>query len=78
MQSANLSTEQVNKYLDLLMRNGYIIVDGRLYKPTSRGLELLENLQTEYLKLKVRVWHNNQIKISKNTSTLFSRQPLLF
>lgn len=55
MQSANLSTDQMNKYLDLLMRNGYVIVDGHMYKPTSRGLGLLENLETEYLKLKVRV-----------------------
>ncbi len=55
MQSANLSTDQMNKYLDLLIRNGYVIVDGYLYKPTSRGLRLLQNLETEYLKLKIRV-----------------------
>ena len=55
MQSANLSSDQLNKYLDLLMRNGYIIVDEHLYKPTSKGLELLENLETDYLKLQFRV-----------------------
>ena len=55
MQSANLSSDQVNKYLDLLMRNGYIIVDRHLYKPTSRGLRFLETLETDYLKLKFRV-----------------------
>jgi len=55
MQSANLSTDQMNKYLDLLIRNGYVIVDGYMYKPTSRGLRLLQNLETEYLKLKIRV-----------------------
>lgn len=55
MQSANLSSDQVNKYLDLLIRNGYIIVDGHMYKPTSRGLRFLENLETDYLKLKIRV-----------------------
>jgi len=55
MQSANLSTDQMNKYLDLLIRNGYIIEDGRMYKPTSRGLRFLENLETDYLKLKIRV-----------------------
>lgn len=55
MQSANLSFEQMNKYLDLLLRNGYIIVDGHMYKPTSRGLEFLESVETDYLKLKTRI-----------------------
>lgn len=55
MQSANLSTDQMNKYLDLLLRNGYLILDGRKYKPTPKGLELLENLETDYLKIKLRV-----------------------
>ncbi len=55
MQSANLSSDQMNKYLDLLMRNGYIIDNGYLYKPTPKGLVLLQNLETEYLKLKIRV-----------------------
>lgn len=52
-QSANLSTEQVNKYLDLLMRNGYVILaDGCLYKPTGKGLRFLQNLESDYLRLK--------------------------
>ena len=55
MQSANLSTDQMNKYLDLLLRNGYVILDGCKYKPTLKGLELLENLETDYLKIKIRV-----------------------
>lgn len=54
MQSANLSSTQVNKYLDLLMRNGYVIVDGYLYRPTSRGLRFLHNLESDYLRLKIR------------------------
>lgn len=54
MQRANLSYDQLNKYLDLLMRNGYIIIEGQLYKPTSRGLELLETLEMDYLKLRLR------------------------
>ena len=54
MQSANLSFDQMNKYLDLLLRNGYIIADGDMYKPTSRGLEFLESIEIDYLKLKVR------------------------
>jgi len=56
MQSANLSFDQVNKYLDLLIRNGYIITqDGYVYKPTEKGLKFLENLQAEYLKMRNRL-----------------------
>jgi predicted transcriptional regulator len=55
MQSANLSFEQMNKYLDLLLRNGYIIVDDQMYRPTSRGLAFLESVETDYLKLKTKV-----------------------
>jgi len=54
MQCANLSFDQMNKYLDLLLKNGYIIVEGQMYKPTSRGLEFLESVEADYLKLKVR------------------------
>jgi len=54
MQAANLSYDQLNKYLDLLISNGYVIVDGHMYKPTSRGLEFLETVEADYLKLKVR------------------------
>jgi len=55
MQTANLSFDQLNKYLDLLLINGYIIVDGHMYKPTSRGLEFLETVESDYLKLKTRL-----------------------
>ena len=56
MQSANLNFDMVNKYLDLLLRNGYIILaDGCRYKPTPDGLRFLENLETDYLKIKIRV-----------------------
>jgi predicted transcriptional regulator len=55
MQSANLSFEQMNKYLDLLLRNGYVIVDGQMYKPTSRGLAFLDLVEADYLKMKTQV-----------------------
>jgi len=55
MQSANLSYDQLNKYLDLLIRNGYVIVEGQMYKPTTRGLEFLQTVETEYLKLKMKI-----------------------
>lgn len=54
MQSANLNFDQLNKYLDLLMRNGYVMVEGHMYKPTSRGLEFLETVEGNYLKMKIR------------------------
>jgi len=55
MQSANLNYDQLNKYLDLLIRNGYVIVEGQIYKPTSRGLEFLETIEADYLKLRIKV-----------------------
>ena len=55
MQSANLNYPLVNKYLELLMRNGYVVLDdGRMYKPTSKGLKFLQNLETDVLKLAYR------------------------
>lgn len=56
MQSANLSYNQVNKYLDLLLRNGYVVLgNGYMYKPTGEGLRFLQNLETDILKLKHRI-----------------------
>jgi len=56
MQSANLSSDLVNKYLDVLLRNGFVVLaDGYMYKPTSKGLRFLQNLENDYLKLKFRV-----------------------
>ena len=55
MQSANLSSDLLNKYLDLLLRNGYIMVEGSsIYKLTPRGLRLLQNLDIEYLRISMR------------------------
>ncbi len=55
MRNANLNFDQVNMYLDLLMRNGYIMFDGRVYKPTARGLQFLETVENEYPKLRARM-----------------------
>jgi len=56
MQSANLSSDLVNKYLDVLLRNGFVVLaEGYMYKPTSKGLRFLQNLENDYLKLKFRV-----------------------
>jgi len=55
MQSANLSTYMIKKYLDLLLCNGFVKVeDEGIYKPTTKGLELLQNLDIEYLKMTLR------------------------
>jgi len=55
MQSANLNHTLVNKYLDLLLRNGYVVLDdGCMYKPTSKGLRFLYNLEIDVLKLTYR------------------------
>jgi len=55
MQSANLSSDLVNKYLDVLLRNGFMVSEGYMYKPTGKGLRFLQNLESDYLKLKFRV-----------------------
>lgn len=50
-QSANLSSHMSDKYLEFLLRNDFIKVEeGGLYKPTTRGLRLLQNLDLHYLK----------------------------
>ena len=55
MRNANLNFDQVNMYLDLLIRNGYIMFDGRVYKPTTRGLQFLETVENAYPQLRARV-----------------------
>jgi len=44
----------LNKYLDLLLRNEYVKVEEGIYKPTTKGLKLLQNLDIEYLKMAMR------------------------
>lgn len=52
MQSANLSTDQVKKYLELLYINGLVKNDGGIYQVTRRGVEFLETIERLNLKLK--------------------------
>lgn len=52
MQSANLSTDQVSKYLELLYLNGLIKKDGNIYQVTRRGVEFLDVFENLNLKLK--------------------------
>ena len=54
IQSANLNCSLLNKYLDLLFQNGFILVDGRVYKLTQRGMEFLENIEIETMKMQWR------------------------
>lgn len=51
MQAARLNTFQANRYLELCLRNGYVIVDGIQYKLSGRGLEYLENIEREIIKV---------------------------
>jgi len=52
MQSANLSTDQIRKYLELLYLNGMVKIDGNAYKLTPRGAEFLEIFRRLNLTLK--------------------------
>lgn len=51
MQSANLSTSLADKYLNLLVRNGYVILeDENMYKVTRKGSHFLQSfIYTEYM-----------------------------
>ena len=57
MQSANLNYDQINKYLALLISNGYIkaerseIHERPVYRATSKGLNFVETLEAENLRL---------------------------
>ncbi len=50
MYMVNLSTRPFNKYLDILIKNGYIKKEGKLYKLTDKGMKYLERAR-EYLDL---------------------------
>jgi predicted transcriptional regulator len=52
MQSANLSTDQVKKYLELLYLNGMVKKIGDSYQLTRRGWEFLETFERLNLQLK--------------------------
>ena len=58
MQSANLNYDQVNKYLALLISNGYIEAErseirrGPVYRATSKGLDFVKFLEAENLRLR--------------------------
>jgi predicted transcriptional regulator len=52
MQSANLSTEQVRKYLELLYINGLVSKYGDVYRVTRKGVEFLEIFEMMNLRLK--------------------------
>jgi len=57
MQSANLNYDQVNKYLALLISNGYIekerseIHGGLVYRATGKGLNFVRFFEAENLRL---------------------------
>ena len=53
LQSANLNYHQVNKYLHLLMINGFVLIDGDArYRITDRGLQFVKTLENLNLTLK--------------------------
>ena len=52
MQSANLCTEQVSKYLELLYINSLVKQDNGIYQVTKRGAEFLDMFERLNLQLK--------------------------
>ncbi|MFX1495825.1 MAG: winged helix-turn-helix domain-containing protein [Promethearchaeota archaeon] len=47
IQSANLSWTMFKRYLDILVSNGYILTEGRAYKPTKKGYAFLESMRSD-------------------------------
>lgn len=51
-QSANLSSYMSDKYLEFLLHNDFIKVEqGGIYKPTTKGLKLLQSLDINYIRI---------------------------
>ncbi|TRM73419.1 hypothetical protein DJ528_11755, partial [Sulfolobus sp. B5] len=50
MYKVNLSTRPFNKYLNQLVKSGYIKREGNLYKLTEKGMKYLQRAR-EYLEL---------------------------
>jgi len=47
MQRGNLNSVQINRYMDILLRNGFVIIDGYKYRLSTKGLRYLENIESE-------------------------------
>jgi len=59
MQNANLSFNQVNRYLELMLASGYVEIDSTaglrgssMIKITDRGMQFLRILRSQQLELK--------------------------
>jgi len=48
MQTANLSTPQMEKYLNLLLITELLKVENSVYKPTEKGRRLAKDLESIY------------------------------
>jgi len=46
MQNVNLSYDQLGRYLDVLISYGLMKKDGDIYKPTDKGLKLIEDFES--------------------------------
>ncbi len=53
IQSANLNYYQVNKYMHLLLLNGFVFMDGNdRYRITNKGLQFVKTLESLNITLK--------------------------
>ncbi len=54
MQSAHLNYHQLNKYLKILIMNGFLILtDSETYKITDRGLSFLYNFESQKIRMRL-------------------------
>jgi len=54
MQRANINSTQINRYIDILLRNGFVIIDGYRYALSEKGLMFLDNVETEIFRVQWR------------------------
>jgi predicted transcriptional regulator len=54
MQRANINSTQINRYIDILLLNGFVLIDGHKYRLSEKGLMFLDNVEAEVLKVQWR------------------------
>jgi len=65
MQNVNLSYDQLGRYLDVLISYGLMRKDGDIYKPTEKGLKLIEDFES------IRASYSNEARVMRASPPFF-------
>jgi len=57
MQNVNLSYDQLGRYLDVLISYGLMMKNGDVYRPTTKGLKLIEDFES------IRASYSNEARV---------------